>query len=131
MIRLENGEDLSRALRDLPPALARDLDAASRDIADQAARDIVRAARTPAERKAAQSVRASRARGPGVSAGGTADAAGRMFFGTEFGSRRPQFRPWTGTRGHWFYPTIRSKGRQWAELWIQGADRATARTWRN
>lgn len=131
MIRLEGADDLQRALRDLPPTLDRELAKASADIADTAARTIARAARTPAERKTAATVRASRRGGPGIAAGGGQSAAARMFFGTEFGSRRPQFRPWSGTRGYWFYPTIRSQGRRWAELWIEAADRATAKEWRN
>lgn len=72
----------------------------------------------------ASTVKAPRDRVPVIAAGGAKKvapsrrtrrkpAAGDIFFGAEFGGRaRPttqQFRPHTGTRGHWFYPTLRKK----------------------
>ena len=72
----------------------------------------------------AATVKAPRDRVPVIAAGGgkkvapstkrrRKPAAGDIFFGAEFGGRgRPttqQFRPHTGIRGNWFYPTLRRK----------------------
>jgi hypothetical protein len=72
----------------------------------------------------ATTVKAPRDRVPVIAAGGAKrvapsrkrrrkPSAGDVFFGAEFGGRgRPttqQFRPHTGTRGYWFYPTLRRK----------------------
>lgn len=72
----------------------------------------------------ATSIRSKRDRYPVIAAGGAKrttsskkakarPSAGELFFGAEFGGRgRPttqQFRPWKGTTGYAFYPTLRSR----------------------
>lgn len=70
----------------------------------------------------ATSIRSKRDRYPVIAAGGSKAAtkhgrrrvnAGELFFGAEFGGRgRPttqQFRPWRGTTGYAFYPTLRAR----------------------
>lgn len=134
-VRVDGMRDLLRAVSRMPKDLEREIKDASKLIALEAVADIRRSANTPAERKAAASVRARAGRDPRIAAGGTGSASGLMFWGTEFGGgRRPttrQFRPWSGTRGYWFYPTVRARGRKWAELWLEGIDDTIRRHWRN
>lgn len=135
-IYLEGQRDLMRALRRLPPSLESAIREASGDIARDAVRAIAGAASTRAERKAARSVRVRAGRDPRIAAGGGARTeGGPMFFGTEFGGgrniRTRQFRPHRGTRGYWFYPTIRAQGRRWAERWLDAIDDTTRKHWRN
>jgi hypothetical protein len=132
---VEGQRDLLRALRDLPRELSDEIRDASREIAEEGAADIRRAARTRAEQRAAESVRTVRDRVPAIRAGGgSRTTGGPMFYGTEFGGQRrattQQFRPWSGRRGYWFYPTVRKRIREWADLWVDGVDRAT-RVWGN
>lgn len=133
--RVLGSRDLEKALRRLPVELDDEIKDASGRIAERAVRDIRATASTPAEGKAARSVRARRGRVPVVAAGGgSRTEGGPMFFGTEFGGNRNirtrQFRDHRGTRGFFFYPTVRRQGREWADEWVDGVDRAT-RVWSN
>lgn len=132
---VEGSRDLERALRRLPVELDDEIKDASRRIAEKGVRAIRGAASTPAESKAARSVRSRRGRVPVIAAGGgSRTEGGPMFFGTEFGGNRTirtrQFRNHRGTQGYFFYPTVRRQGREWAEEWYDGVDKAT-RVWDN
>ena len=50
---------------------------------------------------------------------------GRIFYGTEFGAHHTEYGwdAWKGHTGYLIYPTLRSHGRQYAELWTDAVDR--------
>lgn len=133
-VDIEGLDELRRATAETATALEREVAAASDRIARRAAQLIAAAARTAPERKAAGSIRARGGVPPAIIGGGGSSDAAQMFFGTEFGGRgsveTQQFRPYGGTQGYWFYPTLRRHGRALAELWLDAIDDATSE-WRN
>lgn len=49
--------------------------------------------------------------------------AGKVFFGTEFGSKLPQFPPHAGKQGYYFWPTIREKMPTVVKEYMQALER--------
>ena len=103
--------ELSRALRNVDPALQRELRRMNLDIADFVADDAKAAAYSlgGVAAKVAPSIKANAGSGwAGISLGGSAYP---MAGGAEFGAYRyKQFQPWTGNdenAGYFVYPAIR------------------------
>lgn len=137
-IHVEGLRELFRTMSKMGGQISDDVRAASTDLAEDFLGSIRPA--TIAERRAMSAFRVYRDRIPkvgfpksakaGVSGGAT---AGQLFFGTEFGGRaRPttqQFPPHTGRTGRFFYPELRSSGRQLADAWFDMVADELEQTW--
>jgi hypothetical protein len=120
------------AFRKLPREASDEIRLASGRIADQEAAAIRSAASGNRQAAAAAAtMRVRKDRFPAMVIGGarkvTATAsAGDLLFGAEFGAAATTpggFRPHTGTRGYFLYPTLRRDStRMWAE-WLEAAEK--------
>jgi hypothetical protein len=132
-IQVEGLRETLAAFKRFGPDAANELRTEAKNIASQVvARQ--KAAGTGSDRTsalAAGSVRARRDRTPSIVAGGRSKA-GQVFFGAEFGGGRRkttrQFRPYRGTQGYWFYPTLRAMTPKLLVDYGHALDRA-ARKW--
>lgn len=138
-ITLDGARPLLSALGKLDKNLQANIRDASQEIAATEADRIAKAGRgsDKQSRLVAVTVRARRDRVPAIAAGGAKrlPTKGRpramdLLFGAEFGGqKRPttqQFRPHKGTRGYWFFPTIRRDEKRIIRLWLGGVDKTLA-----
>lgn len=134
------------AFRELPKDANDELRDRSRELAETLAARITAAAQGDRgqARLLARTVKATRDRVPVVQAGGTRKLgrhrvpAWALLFAAEFGMNarsgwyaaarydgeagRSQYKPHTGTRGYWFFPTAREFEPEIASEWRQAAD---------
>lgn len=132
VVKIEGMKELLRALSKID----KDLQADVRDASNQIATDQVNAAKnaasTPLQSLAASGLKVKRDRVPTVKVGKGMVRPGvremDIFYGAEFGgAERPttqQFLPHRGTRGYFFYPTARARGKHYATLWADAVDHA-------
>lgn len=104
----------------LPKEVKKGADEQVREVARFVASNAKAAARTPAERKAATTIKAQK-NSVSLGGGGKRQAAGSMALGTEFGggkrSTTQQFRSHRGTRGYFFWPSIRRNSDKIKKMW--------------
>jgi CRP-like cAMP-binding protein len=129
--RVEGLKRFLRVLSSLPKDLQNDTRDASQQIASDIASKAQNAAHTPLQNLAATTLKAKRDRIPVVQSTGSVRKgvkAQDIFYGAEFGGgRRPttrQFLPHRGTRGYFFYPTVRANSRRAYDQWADAVDKA-------
>ena len=132
-IQVEGLNETLKAFKQYGPDAARELRASAKQMAGAVAARQASAGRGSSRQSAlaAGTVRARSDRVPVIVAGGRS-RNGMIFFGAEFGGRRrkttQQFRPYTGHRGYWFYPTLRAMTPALLEAYGNALDKA-ARRW--
>lgn len=122
--------EILRAFRELPKEASDQLRDRSQQLAGELAQDIAAAARAEGRQAAlmAPTVKAKRDRVPVVTAGGAKRvgrrrvSAGKLLFGSEFGSNLRQFRPHLSGGSYWFYRTVDTRDSQIYAEWLKAAD---------
>jgi hypothetical protein len=130
-IHVEGLKRFLRVLSTLPKDLQNDTRDASQEIAGKLVSSARNAAHTPLQHLASTTLAAKRDRIPTVTSKGKVRAGVRaqdIFYGAEFGGgKRPttrQFLPHKGRVGYFLYPTIRSEGSRYFDMWAAAVDKA-------
>lgn len=132
IVKVEGMRELLRALSKIDKDLQADVRDASGQIANDQVNAAKNAASTPLQSLAASGLKVKRDRVPVIRVGkGMVKPGVRemdIFYGAEFGGRRrnttQQFLEHRGTRGYFFYPTARARGKHYATLWADAVDNA-------
>lgn len=130
-VEIIGADEILRAFRQLPKEASDELRDTAQRLAADLATDIAAAARREGRQAAlmAPTVKAKRDRVPVVQAGGAKRVgrnrvqAGKLLFGSEFGSRLPQFRPHLSGGSYWFYDTVERQDSEIYAEWLKAADR--------
>lgn len=158
-VRITGLDGVIKALKETPPGVNKELRKAGRSIANEVAKDIKAAAKnvspgSPAQASlAAISVQGRSDRMVYISGGGSRIlrttkkvpkagggtrtvkrsrplTAAQVFFGTEFGSKLPQFPPHAGKEGYYFWPTLRRDEKKILEKYLEAVS-VVLRRWGN
>lgn len=130
-VEVIGGAEILRAFRDLPKQASEELREASTEIATGLVADLQAAARAEGRQAALMvpTVKVKRDRIPVIQAGGSKRVgrkrvpAGKLLYGSEFGSNLRQFRPHLGTGSYWFYRTVQARDGEIYAEWLEAADR--------
>lgn len=124
-VRISGVHETLAAFRNLPDEANNELRDATLKLAQTLSGQIQQSALSEGRQAAlmAPTVKAKRDRVPVVTAGGTKRVgrnkkpAFKLLFGSEFGSRRKQFKPHRGRQGYWFFPIVEKEASEIAKTW--------------
>lgn len=130
-LKIDGAEQLLRAFRDLPKDATEELRVKSLEISQWMAQKATSAGRSQGKQAAlvATTVKARRDKTPVVVAGGAKRLgrnkapAGKLLFGSEFGSNRlKQYKKHIGTGSYWFFKSVQDNQPEIEKQWLEAAE---------